>query len=429
MMRSLYSGVAGLNAHQTRMDVIGHNIANVNTIGYKKDRTTFQEMLAQMIRGPSAPTGDRGGINSMQVGLGVQVGSIDTSHAQGSLESTGQSTDLAIDGNGFFIVREGDEHHYTRAGNLSMDSSGFLVNSGNGLRLQGWRADTATGAIDSDLDLEDIRIPVGDTMEAEPSSYINFGGNLDADVLENGENSYSTTVSVYDELGSRHELKLEFVRSGDPDANQWQLTISNDATDDNDGSFLIDDEDNLEVTLEFSGGRLHAIDGEEDDNSLLIDLTDFYNGADPIEDLEINLEEITQFSGAFSAEATDLNGNSMGSLQSFTINDAGILVGTYTNGVNRNLGQVALAQFNNPEGLTKTRDTMFSQSANSGIARIGTPGSGGRGELRTAALEMSNVDLAEEFSNMIITQRGYQANSRIITTVDQMLQELVNMGR
>lgn len=415
MMRSLYSGVAGLNAHQTRMDVIGNNIANVNTVGFKKERATFQEMLSQMIQGPAGPTGEKGGVNPMQVGLGVQVGSIDTSHQQGSLESTGQSTDLAIDGNGFFILREGEERYYTRAGNLSMDSEGFLVNSGNGLRMQGWRADRTTGSIDTDQNIDDIRIPIGDVMGAQPSSYIDFAGNLNSD----GEigTIHQTSVSIYDEFGSRHELILEFEKTAN---NEWELNLSND------GSFDI--EGGNAIPLEFEEGRLSSVH-EGEDLFANIQLNNFANGANDIEQLQLRLEEVTQFSGEYSAEANNLDGNRMGSLQSFTIDDSGVVVGTYTNGVTRNLGQVAVASFNNPDGLIKEGDTMFSESVNSGISQIGQPGTGGRGVMRTAALEMSNVDLAEEFSSMIVTQRGYQVNSRIISTVDQMLQELANMAR
>ncbi len=415
MMRSLYSGVAGLNAHQTRMDVIGHNISNVNTVGYKKDRATFQEMLSQMVRGPAGPTGERGGINPMQIGLGVQVGSIDTNHQQGSLEATGQNTDLAIDGNGFFILRDGEEKFYTRAGNLSMDSEGYLVNSGNGLRLQGWRADRATGTINTDQNISDIRIPIGDVMGAQPSSYIDFTGNLNSE--GELEDIHQTSVSIYDEFGSRHELILELEKTAN---NEWNLTLSND------GSFNIDG--GTDIPLVFEEGRLSTVDGGDDLFSN-IELNNFNNGANDIEELQLRLEEITQFSGEYSAEANNLDGNRMGSLQSFTIDDNGIVIGTYTNGVTRNLGQVAVANFNNPDGLIKNGDTMYSESVNSGISQVGQPGTGGRGEMRTAVLEMSNVDLAEEFSSMIVTQRGYQVNSRIISTVDQMLQELANMAR
>ncbi len=421
MMRSLYSGVAGLNAHQTRMDVIGHNISNVNTVGYKKDRVTFQEMLSQMVQWPASPTAQRGGINPMQIGLGVQVGSIDTNHEQGSMETTGYGTDLAIDGNGFFILRDGINNFYSRAGNLSLDSRGYLVNSGNGMHLQGWLADATTGAISTEGDLKDIRVPMGDIMGAETSSYIDFSGNLDSDAEL--EEVYQTAVSVYDEFGSRHELVLNFEKTAN---NEWALTI------DNDGSFEIDLIVGDEIPLVFEGGKLQTVNGEDFDTGGLIasiDLHDFDNGASAINDLDIRLEGISQFSGPFSAEASDLDGNNMGSLQSFTIDEDGVIVGTYTNGVTRNLGQVGLANFNNAGGLVKEGDTLFTESINSGIPQIGRAGTAGRGDLRTASLEMSNVDLAQEFSNMIITQRGYQANSRIITTVDQMLQELVNMGR
>jgi len=277
MMRSLFSAVSGLKTHQQRMDVIGNNIANVNTPGFQKSRVTFQDMLNQTIRGASSPTKDgRGGTNPMQVGPGVSIASIDTIFGGSSLQDTGKATDLGIDGDGFFILSDGDRNLYTRVGNFEFDSDGNLVNI-NGLHVKGW----------------------------------------------------------------------------------------------------------------------------------------MFNGSDQISEEPENI--VINFKGL--------------DIDSYTIDSTGAIIGIKSDGTSVKLAQVALATFINPAGLFKEGNSLYSETANSGDPEPGVAGSIGFGTIRPGSLEMSNVDLSSEFTDMIITQRGFQANSRVITTSDEMLQELVNLKR
>ncbi|HLS22784.1 MAG TPA: flagellar basal body rod protein FlgG [Pseudogracilibacillus sp.] len=277
MLRSMYSGISGLRGFQTKLDVIGNNIANVNTFGFKKGRVTFKDMINQQVQGASSPQQNRGGTNPRQVGLGSQLGSIDTIHTPGNTQTTSRPLDLAVSGEGFFIVNDGQLSYYTRAGNFYLDQEGNLVNA-DGLYVQGYPAED--GEVDTDAALTNLRVT------------------------------------------SREDAEIE----------------------------------------------------------------------------------------------------------SFDISQSGEITAIYTNGDIEVLGQIALATFNNPEGLSKAGDNLYLVSNNSGEADIRIAGETA-GAIIGGTLEMSNVDLAEEFTEMIVAQRGFQANTRIITTSDEILQELVNLKR
>lgn len=309
MMRSLYSGVGGLKNHQTRMDVIGNNIANVNTTGYKASRASFQDILNQNLQGASAAQGGKGGVNPMQVGLGMTSSSIDNLFTNGSIQSTGVGTDLAISDDGFFILSDGTTDVYTRDGNFDFDNDGILVSRSSGMKVMGW-IDTS------------FSNPTGGTA-----------GNIPA-------------VPFPDYGGTLQELKI--VKGG-----------------------TYDTQTNFDPT----------------------------------------------------------NGSTADVLNSVSINKAGQIVGTFASGLNAVMGQVALAKFNNPGGMTKLGSNTYTPSANSGTADVGAASTGGRGSITPGALEMSNVDLSQQFSDMIVTQRGFQSNSKIITVSDEMLETLVNMKR
>lgn len=276
MLRSLYSGISGLRAHQQLMDVTGNNIANVNTTGYKSSQATFQDTLSQTINAPGASRPDQGGTNPAQIGLGVQLGGITTNFGQGATQTTGRTTDLTIQGNGFFVVQQGAGSVYTRNGSFSFDGEGDLVNT-DGRRVMGWNA---------------------------------VGG-------------------VVTPAGAPAPIQVPNV------ADLASLSISQDGT----------------------------------------------------------------------------------------------LVGVFADGTRQNLAQIALADFANPEGLEKIGDSMYRETVNSGVAGVGVAGADGLGLMQSGRLEMSNVDLAQEFTNLVIAQRGFQANSRIITASDELLQDLVNLKR
>lgn len=650
MLRSMYSGVSGLSAHQTKMDVVGNNISNVNTVGYKGSRVTFQEMLNQTMQNAKSPQENKGGINPMQIGLGTKVGSIDVDHTQGNLQSTGIATDLAIEGNGYFVVNNGMRDLYTRAGSLSLDSNGNLINSANGFQMQGWAADD-DGNINTNVDISGINIPMGQGMPAEDTTEIAFGGNLSSNI-EDGVYRRSG-IDVFDSLGNQHTVDVDFLRqayntmSGENDyvdgtetytvkANQEiadpqmqgmtinfnqdsgedkidvglgnnQVTVTTDYSSgdisvsdiekeinsilsrngytgtigmdlyhdpDTGDEMIIDDATELEnigsVEIkrpEFDSGRqvnLSVIENPDteargysqqlddmkiefvedtslsgtvdtdytykpDDNVNMLTVYGNWNSDPPTEETVINAmndelesegvdglidwegfgsdvdtvnldgietkmsvssewdwnvanvsdaiedsiegngtlkfdndgrvsdgnsgqisfnplegaaptqeidilfdrrnDAITQRGAKYSLDGVYADGYESGDLDSFSINESGVIRGNYSNGINRDLGQIAISNFNNPNGLKKIGDTMFARSRNSGIPQLGTAGTGGRGDISGGSLEMSNVDMAEQFTEMITTQRGFQANSKTITTSDEILQELVNLKR
>lgn len=421
MLRSLFSGVSGLRNHQIRLDVIGNNIANVNTIGYKGSRCNFRDVLYQTMLGASAPQGGRGGINPQQVGLGTSVGSVDTRMSQGNIESTGRNTDMAIEGDGFFIL--GDDagvRYYTRAGAFSLDEAGNMINAGNGLKVVGWMA-TGTGQLDPDNALPGfIRIVRGEEMPPHATTSVGYIGNLDARAATGATRTIQKTI--YDSLGNLHEITLTFTKV-DPAIHPNRWTWSASITE---AGLSVDDGAGGPATgtVDFTTGG--AFEGQVPASPTVRVLG--LVAADPIV-MNMRFDSLTQYGSDSTANAGDQDGYGRGSLTEFNVDTSGIITGYYTNGRSRALAQVAMAVFNNPEGLMRFGDTLYQESNNSGVAEVGVALSGGRGTLKPGALEMSNVDLSQEFTNLIITQRGFQASSRLITTSDEMLQELVNLKR
>ncbi|WP_213974466.1 flagellar hook protein FlgE [Tepidanaerobacter acetatoxydans] len=412
MMRSMFSGVTGLRNHQVKMDVIGNNIANVNTVGFKKSRVTFQDTLSQTMRGAASPQGNRGGTNPMQVGLGMTIASIDTIHSPSSAEYTGNMTDLSIEGDGYFIIGDGLDMFYTRAGNFGFDKNGNLINTANGLKVMGWQ-DTEKHEVPADKSPQSIRsieIRKGMMIPASATTEINFAKNLNAETENNG--TYSLPFKVYDSLGCAHNLTIEFTKTN---ANEWNYNITSTDSNvtniaNNTGTITFDNDGNCNIP---AGGTMTF---------------DLANGADNMS-ISIDFSGTTQYAKETNIDLSYQNGYPAGTLTDVTTDTTGVITGIFDNGYNRQLAQVALANFDNPAGLIKAGQNMYRYSNNSGEPQIGESGTGGRGAIAPGYLEMSNVDLSEEFTQMIITQRGFQANSRIITTSDEMLQELVNLKR
>ncbi len=679
-MQSLYAGVSGLRNHLTRMDVIGNNIANVNTIGFKAGRVTFKETMAALLRGATRPTSDKGGVNPMQIGLGMAIGSIDNLFTQGSLETTGIITDLALQGDGFFVLRDGEKRYYTRAGAFRVDSLGRLVNP-DGLIVQGRMAD-ALGTIGSGTVVGDITLPFGQKTAAKATSRIGFTCNLDSresplgaifdskslfavedgssdmnglyangnadsslsltpgdtvtvqigtatatytyvdtdagttsddfhtinDLIAELNNDFSSTVTASIDSdgainilnGSGGDIVLTITSSNttlqsalgagsgvtiadgeshltdqfshtatgsdllvnlrDSEGNSLGLgagdaisisgsiagtgigansftvgthTLSDLATEieadfdnsipaggndiaevviDSDGSIKVGTvagapsqitsvtvncsgkatfntamtfmqtqqpttvSHSTSITVYDSQGGTHVItftftkdataentwnwtaSVEEpatvisgysgkiefnSDGSLKSFSYDtgssfkFDPGTGADSPVEISLDPgeiggfngITQFASSSTTIASSQDGYGMGTLDSISIGEDGTITGSFTNGVLRTLAQISLASFNNPEGLKKAGDNLFEETTNSGLPLIGAAGTTVHATISSGALEMSNVDLAQEFVNMIVAQRGFQANARIITTSDDMLRELVNLKR
>ena len=462
MMRSMYSGVSGLKNHQTRMDIIGNNIANVNTVGYKKSRVVFKEALYQTMRGASLATDARGGTNPMSIGLGMTISSIDQIHTPAPATVTNKSTDMAIDGSGYFMLSNGGQIYYSRAGNFDFDTMGYLVSTSNGYRVQGWVAD-ANGIIDTVQAARNIDISAFRTIAPKATENVVFSGNLnstltipqiagsDIDPADGGQhpaadNAVITSKTVYDSLGNEVTLYFRFfkheVESGPPPVSDWACDISLDPEFENMEAY--DDAADFEA-LDIAAGespaggtrmlRVYNLQFDEGGAIVLPEAVQLQLTVDRSQEgandlvLDIDFGGLTQFNTKSSAWVEHQDGYSMGSLSSYSVGIDGTIQGVYDNGAIMNLARVALANFQNPSGLLQMGSNLYQQSSNSGDPSIGGPGSQGMGAILPSSLEMSNVDLSEEFTDMIITQRGFQANSRVITTSDEMLQELVNLKR
>ncbi|ROS50370.1 flagellar hook protein FlgE [Frigoribacterium sp. PhB24] len=389
MLRSLYSGISGLRSHQTMLDVTGNNIANVNTAGFKSSTTQFQDTLSQITQGAGGPQTGIGGTNPAQIGLGVQVAGISTNFSQGSAQATGKATDLMISGDGFFVTRLGNDTMYTRAGAFDFDADGRLV-SADGKIVQGYSA--TNGVINDGGALGDITLPLNAAAPASATSSATVGGNLPSESAIGAQIVRDT--KVFDANGLERTLTLTFTRTG----TGWDAR----ATDGNGGAT---------ASLAFTDGKQTGA------ASLAL------NG------VTVDLSGVTGFAALNTTSITDQNGRAAGTLQGFSLSKDGTLMGQFSNGSTVALGRVALATFANPGGLEKEGNSGYRATANSGAATVGAPGSPGIGSLASGSLEMSNVDLSQEFTNLIVAQRGFQANARIITTSDEVLQELTNLKR
>jgi flagellar hook protein FlgE len=417
----MFSAISGLRGNQVMMDVIGNNIANVNTVGFKSGRVNFQDILSQTLRGAAAPNGGLGSINPAQIGLGMTVAGIDVLQSQGNLQTTGKLTDMAIQGDGFFVLTNGNQPYYTRDGAFDIAVDGSLVNPASGLKVQGWPAD-ASGVIDTTIPVGPLSIPIGQRTTAQASGSASIRGNLDAGAADG--TTATTTLSLYDSLGVAHSVKVTFTKAA---ANSWTWDATTDPLDPGTTPTAL----TCTGTIDFLASGV--VDPANPPTGVLsIDLTDgavsplaFDTGATPA---TFDLSQMTQFSGASEPVGT-ADGFASGTLVTFAVGNSGEITGVYTNGQTQALGQVALASFLNPAGLLRAGQSLYSSSSASGNAALGRPGSGSRGTVTTGALEMSNVDLATQFTGMITAQRGFQANGRVITTSDEMLQDLVNLKR
>ncbi len=567
MMRSLYSGITGLQASQTDMDVIGNNIANINTVGFKASRVTFETALLQALRAARAPQNNIGGVNPMEVGLGTQVASIDQIMTQGSFQNTGKKTDLAIQGDGFFVVNNGEGNFYTRAGNFSLDENGTLVQAGTGFKVMGWEATVDSYGrrhVDTNNPIGEIKIAANETMAAKSTSNIKTGGNLDsttgispvtitvtddqgrnysiqftfkldtatfnpfsndktylwtarlvkapAGVTIDPNNSISGTITldqygnvvkdsatdvyvtsgsgtvslattsstsvvsgtavtlpnsgeisfseadntanavtadyknptytvstqIYDSLGKSYTIYLDFTNlgvqsTGSSPTTAWAwdarladgtpiqlVNSSGTAAGSNVGIVEFNSSGKMIGTATLTGGAITTANPPTGIEFMPSD------GAQTVKS-QIDFTQLTDLAGSASAAITEQDGNAKGTLQSFAINQSGDIIGTFSNGLTDVLGKIALANFNNPAGLKAVGNSLYAQSANSGVPQVGPSGTGGRGTLIPGTLEMSNVDLAQEFTNMIVAERSFQANARVITTSDSILAQLVNL--
>ena len=410
MLRSLFAGISGLRAHQSMMDVTGNNIANVNTVGFKSSQTVFQDTLSQLLRGAGAPQGGNGGTNPSQVGLGVRLAGVTTNFGQGSAQTTGRATDLMIQGDGFFVVKNAGETLFTRAGAFSFDTNGVLTTPEGGSCRAGrpspasstptrrWATSCCPSARCSRPSRPRRRRSRA-TCRATGFGCCGRRRPPRCSPPAVAATAAPTSIKVFDALGKGTDMDLTFTKT----VAGWDITSANGAAVPNALTFPTGATP-APATVTFTPSRWRPA-------------------------IVVDISGLTGFAGTKSVAAVSQDGSAMGTLQAFSMSPDGTLVGVFSNGLKQPLGQVALANFNNPAGLEKVGGSMYRTTVNSGNEQLGVAGSGGRGLLSSGTLEMSNVDLAQEFTNLIVAQRGFQANSRVITTSDQILEDLVNLKR
>jgi len=542
LINSLFAGVSGIRNHQSMMDVIGNNIANVNTIGYKGSRVTFSDTFNQFLRYGTNPTDTDGGSNTFQIGLGMKLNSIDKNWNQGTFESTGITTDLALQGDGLFVLEKNGQRFYSRAGAFTFDANGQLVNSSNGAIVQG-KVATDDGTIPPGNNLSDIiidssmRIPaipttnvvwngnldntssltrseefnqtgningsvaVGDTQESNGTVYddsgneytfqttyaktaantydltykltdsdgntvgtpttleavfdaatgemttlggaaptsqniteTNLGINFSFDpttvkessttntlssVVDGNRDStlVSGTVSMFDSLGNAHTLTLTFTKIDD---NNWkwvsEVPTSSGTLSGNEGTISFNPDGSVLAVSPNPAVITFAPEGGASQENITLDLGSGFEG-------------ITQTAGSSVVSAASQNGSAAATLANVSIDQYGYINGVFTNGQSKKLAQILVATFPNNSGLASVGDNMYTVSANTGKAYVSEPGESSNTTIQSGALEQSNVDLSEEFTRMIVAQRGFQANSRVITVSDTLLQEITNLVR
>jgi flagellar hook protein FlgE len=467
MMRSLYSGVSGLKTHQTKMDVIGNNIANVNTVAYKAQSVTFQDVMYQTTQAASGAnelTGV-GGTNAKQIGLGVTTGAISTSiTTAGATQTTNNPFDLKITGDSFFVVNDGTQNYFTKSGNFTVDGTGNLVMSTTGYNVMGWQVDDSGSIVKSTVSSLDILSTQNLTSDPVATTQGVFSGIIDTENENvNSDSGYVSTLTFYDSLGytytasySLHnaeglddgtgtstnlsENTFYLVLDGITDADGNSVLTSSGATFGNTLAFTDSNGDAIEnailVTYDQDTGELTGIDNGTATSTEL----SFGTAAGQLKFSTITIDlsdsKVASNDGVMTASMTKGDedgagtGQLLGAMTGVSIDSAGKIYGSYDNGDTKLLGQIAVALFANASGLSKEGDNVYSATLNSGeFDGIGVDITADGGSVATGVLEMSNVDLSTEFTEMITTQRGFQANSRIITVSDTMIEELVNLKR
>ncbi len=430
MLRSLFSGVSGLRIHQTKLDVIANNISNVNTVGFKRSVTTFNDVINQNLSGAtraSEETG-RGGTNPMQIGLGSNVSSINTVMTPGSAERTDGANDVMISGDGFFIVSDVTGFYFTRAGAFQLDEAGNLIDS-NGLRVCGWSTDENDQIQKGRVDGINLYENNKSYLLPQVTDSISFSGNLNSTT----DPEKVSTVTFFDSLGNRYTVNTKFTY--DQASKSWNFSMENTAMVNGNSKQTVEftglDAITFNLTFDDDGTLVNNTAGQDLQLSLAITPdANFPFNSTFADEITIDFSKLTQFNSTTNASANNDNGYEAGSLKGYSIGSDGIITGQYTNGLTKTLGQIAIADFVNPSGLEKVGSNLYQTTVNSGeFDGIGVEVGASGGEFIGGSLEMSNVDLSYEFTQMITTQRGFQANSRIISTSDEILQELVNLKR
>lgn len=399
--------LSGLTAESTALSAIANNLANQNTVGYKDVRVLFRDLFYENL-------GTSGSGDPIQLGAGTEIVSMPGMFTQGSVESSGVPTDVAIQGAGFFVTQQNGVNSYTRAGNFSVDKNNFLVTA-DGQQVMGYPA--VNGVVTPGQGLIPLQLGAGSISPPTATGNLQIASNLNSGA--NVGDTFSTPITIYDSLGASHVLTFTFTKTA---ANTWGYSINIPAADVA-GSAVLGT-----GTLTFDGTGKLLTPTKDVTGIAIAKLTDgandmtfnwnLYNGTTPV---------ITQEASPSSASSTQQDGNSSGTLVNFSIGSDGTITGSFSNGRTAALGQVALAQFADEEGLQRDGDNSFSETLASGQAVIGSPGTGGRGTLSGGAVELSNVDIATEFANLIVAQRAFEADAKAITTFDQITQDTINL--
>ena len=407
---SFYSSLSGLSANANALSVIGNDLSNLNTVGYKGSTASFQDLFAASV----GATSSQGNGNPIQIGLGTKLASIAQNFGQGSFQSTSNVTDMAIQGQGFFTLQtKGGGAGFTRAGNFTVDKKGYLVDP-NGNNVTGWNRSA------NSLTTNGLSSPIVLNMSttSPPASTTTVGTvtNLDAGAITG--TVYSTPVQIYDSLGASHSLLFTYTKQAAP--GTWSAAITTDG-----GSTV----SGCPATVQFDAkGVLISPTANP-----TLSFTNWPNGAtSPSTSWDIiknGTATLTGFSAASATSSTSQDGYGSGTVRSMIVDQNGIITGSFTNGQTIPMAQVAISNFANSAGLAKQGENMWGATLASGAASVGAANQGGRGAVLGANLELSNVDVAEEFTRLIINQRGYQANSRVVTTADSLLQETLNLIR
>jgi flagellar hook protein FlgE len=407
-MPSFSIALTGLEANSVALDTIGNNLANLNTTAFKGQTTSFSDLFYQNI-------GSTGSGDALQVGLGTQVSGTNTDFSQGSLSTTTNSTDMALNGSGFFVVDQGGLEQLTRSGNFQLDQSGNLQTT-TGAGVMGYAA--ANGVVNTNTPLTTLQIPVDATQAAQATQDFGITANLDAATAIGG--TFSTTITMYDSLGTSHAATVNFTKTAD---NTWSYAISLPAGDatgtpvNNTGTLTFSSSGALLTpAANVKGISFPTLSDGANDMTFNWDL---YNTA--------GAPQIGQTVGTSTATASTQDGFASGSYKSFSVDSAGVISAGFSNGQTVTIGQIAVASVTNVEGLTVEGGNNYQTTAASGAASVGAPGAGGRGSIEDDTLEQSNVDISTEFANLIVAQRAFEANSKTVTTFDTVTQETINM--
>ncbi|UOF00869.1 flagellar hook protein FlgE [Bdellovibrio reynosensis] len=425
ILSSLYTGVSGMTAQGEALGVIGDNIANANTIGFKASRAEFQDIISKNLKGI---------LGGNQIGRGVKIGAVNPILSQGNVDATEKVTDLAISGDGYFKVKGSDGESYTRDGSFHFDKEGYLVTNDN-QKVQGFAADEKGNIVNKMTDIKFPRalVPAKGTKEIKMD--LNLDSRMEAtkkfDIKDPYSTShYSTGVEMYDSQGNKHLVSFFFNKTADREWEFKGLVDGKEVTGGEEGMMSqvcagklkftvdgkLDSQETTDSNFNFAGG---ALQGQQ------VKL----NFGDAIKDGGKGLDGTKQYGKNSDLISWNQDGAAAGTITGLSFNDEGTLTAVYSNGQAADLAQIALAKFENPEAMFKVGNNRLKESRESGAASMGAPGAAGRGKLFAKSLERSTVDLATEFVNMIQNQRGFQANAKTITTTDELLNEVIQLKR